>query len=520
MSYDYSYDANGNITEIKQNGKLINKYTYDSLNELKEEYDYVNKFYINYSYDGAGNLQNKYEQVREPNYGYPTGTQHGNTYEYTDTSWKDKLTKVNGSNISYDANGNPLTYRDGMSFEWENGRVLKKINTSDKSVQMSYDSNGMRTQKSVDGVKTNYYYDSSNNLFALTQGNDTLFFYYDNSGEVMSVSCNGTMYFYIKDLQGDITEIVDKDGKAVAKYAYDAWGNMLTENNGTLTVGKLNPFRYRSYVYDEETGLYYLQSRYYDPLTGRFVNADIYCDTETDTPLSTNMFAYCENNAINNVDFTGEWFYNFNQYYNYYNKKYTGRTLISFKSNYKKLVNRYKSNCKVYRSAYKNHPKNDYIFDQTNAPYSSMVYGTSYSKISRVGCKLIAIYNTLKYIAKGQSFVQVIAEAEMNGLPWLNGRFGTKPENIAKYLNAHKISYKKYTDVKKFKAKIKSSQIVIVSVWNNGFCSGLHTYCVYCNKGNYFALNFSTSARGPVKGPVKFDLSSIKKEKFIIGYCF
>ena len=385
---------------------------------------------------------------------------------------------------------------------------------------MNYDSNGMRTQKSVDGVKTNYYYDSSNNLFALTQGNDTLFFYYDNSGEVMSVSCNGTMYFYIKDLQGDITEIVDKDGKAVAEYAYDAWGNMLTEDNGTLTVGKLNPFRYRSYVYDEETGLYYLQSRYYDPLTGRFVNADIYCDTETDTPLSTNMFAYCENNAINNVDFTGEWFYNFNQYYNYYNKKYTGRTLISFKSNYKKLVNRYKSNCKVYRSAYKNHPKNDYIFDQTNAPYSSMVYGTSYSKISRVGCELIAIYNTLKYIAKGQSFVQVIAEAEMNGLPWLNGRFGTKPENIAKYLNAHKISYKKYTDVKKFKAKIKSSQIVIVSVWNNGFCSGLHTYCVYCNKGNYFALNFSTSARGPVKGPVKFDLSSIKKEKFIIGYCF
>lgn len=193
-----------------------------------------------------------------------------------------------------------------MSFEWENGRILKKISTSDKSVQMSYDSNGMRTQKSVDGVKTNYYYDSSNNLFALTQGNDTLFFYYDNSGEVMSVSCNGTMYYYIKDLQGDITEIVDKDGKAVAEYAYDAWGNMLTEDNGTLTVGKLNPFRYRSYVYDEETGLYYLQSRYYDPLTGRFLNADVYCDTQSGTPLSTNMFAYCENNAINKSDDEGK----------------------------------------------------------------------------------------------------------------------------------------------------------------------------------------------------------------------
>ena len=340
LSYDYSYDNNGNITEIKQNGKLINKYTYDSLNELKEEYDYVNKFYINYSYDGAGNLQNKYEQVLDPNYGYPTGTQHGNTYEYTDTSWEDKLTKINGNNITYDANGNPLSYRDGMSFEWENGRILKKINTSDSSIQMSYDSNGMRTQKSVDGVKTNYYYDSSNNLFALTQGNDTLFFYYDNSGEVMSVSCNGTMYFYIKDLQGDITEIVDKDGKAVAEYAYDAWGNMLTENNGTLTVGKLNPFRYRSYVYDEETGLYYLQSRYYDPLTGRFLNADVYCDTESGTPLSTNMFAYCENNAINNVDYSG----NSPKSKNIISNSYSGSTKNGFKITSKININKKKYN--------------------------------------------------------------------------------------------------------------------------------------------------------------------------------
>ena len=340
LSYDYSYDANGNITEIKQNGKLTNKYVYDSLNELKEEYDYVNKFYINYSYDRAGNLQNKYEQVLDPTYGYPTGTQNGNTYEYTDTSWKDKLTKVNGSNISYDANGNPLSYRDGMSFEWENGRILKKINTSDKSVQMSYDSNGMRTQKSVDGVKTNYYYDSSNNLFALTQGSDTLFFFYDNSGEVMSVSCNGTMYYYIKDLQDDITEIVDKDGKAVAEYAYDAWGNMLTENNGTLAVGKLNPFRYRSYVYDEETGLYYLQSRYYDPLTGRFLNANVYCDTESGTPLSTNMFAYCENNAINNVDYSG----NSPKSKNIISNSYSGSTKNGFKITSKININKKKYN--------------------------------------------------------------------------------------------------------------------------------------------------------------------------------
>lgn len=304
LSYDYSYDANGNITEIKQNGKLTNKYVYDSLNELKEEYDYVNKFYINYSYDGAGNLQNKYEQVLDPTYGYPTGTQHGNTYEYTDTSWKDKLTKVNGSNISYDANGNPLTYRDGMSFEWENGRILKNINTSDKSVQMSYDSNGMRTQKTVDGVKTNYYYDSNKNLIALVKGNDTLLFYYDSDGSATSFSYNGTMYFYVKNLQGDVIRIIDLAGTEVASYVYDAWGN-IKDTKGEPTILEINPIRYRGYVYDTETSLYYLQSRYYDPFAGRFLNADIYCDTGTDTTLSTNMFAYCENNPANSIDTYG-----------------------------------------------------------------------------------------------------------------------------------------------------------------------------------------------------------------------
>ena len=301
LSYDYSYDANGNITEIKQNGKLTNKYVYDSLNELKEEYDYVNKFYINYSYDRAGNLQNKYEQVLDPTYGYPTGTQNGNTYEYTDTSWKDKLTKVNGSNISYDANGNPLSYRDGMSFEWENGRILKNINTSDKAVQMSYDSNGMRTQKSVDGVKTNYYYDSNKNLIALVKGNDTLLFYYDSDGNATSFSYNGTMYFYVKNLQGDVVRIIDLAGTEVASYVYDAWGN-IKDTKGEPTIREINPIRYRGYVYDTETSLYYLQSRYYDPFKGRFLNADIYCDTGTSTPLSTNMFAYCENNPISNAD--------------------------------------------------------------------------------------------------------------------------------------------------------------------------------------------------------------------------
>ena len=305
LGYSYNYNDTGNVENVYENGKKVAVYTYDELNQLVWYADTRTGRYIRIVYDNYGNIQKMESYSLGTNWA-PVKLLETRTYSYGDTNWKDKLTEFDGDSITYDKNGNPLTYRDDMTFEWENGRILKKITTSEKAIQMNYDSNGMRTQKSVDGVKTNYYYDSSNNLFALTQGNDTLFFYYDNSGEVMSVSCNGTMYYYIKDLQGDITEIVDKDGKAVAEYAYDAWGNMLTEDNGTLTVGKLNPFRYRGYVYDEETGLYYLKSRYYDPLTGRFLNADVYCDTQSGTPLSTNMFAYCENNAINKSDDEGK----------------------------------------------------------------------------------------------------------------------------------------------------------------------------------------------------------------------
>ena len=187
---------------------------------------------------------------------------------------------------------------------WEHGRQLSSLQTADNSVSYKYDSNGMRTQKDVDETKTYYYYDNDKNLIGLTKGNYTLLFYYDLDGNVTSFKYNGTMYYYIKNLQGDVVKIINQSGTECLSYVYDAWGNTKSAS-GNPILRELNPFRYRSYVYDEETGLYYLQSRYYDPFTGRFLNADIYCDTQTGSPLSTNMFAYCENNPVNNSDSTG-----------------------------------------------------------------------------------------------------------------------------------------------------------------------------------------------------------------------
>ena len=168
----------------------------------------------------------------------------------------------------------------------------------------------MRYCKTDGDYITNYYYDSQNNLIGLDKAGSTLFFYYDSNGTPTAFKNNDIMYYYIKNLQGDIVKIVNQDGTVVASYTYDAFEKILTVkdtagNDVPLTldfhVANLNPFRYRGYIYDDETGLYYLKSRYYDPETGRFINADIYCDTMSNI-LGTNMFTYCNNNPVNQVD--------------------------------------------------------------------------------------------------------------------------------------------------------------------------------------------------------------------------
>ena len=112
-------------------------------------------------------------------------------------------------------------------------------------------------------------------------------------------------YVFEKNLQGDIIAIYNTSGTAVATYKYDAWGHVLSE---TGTMASVNPFRYRGYYYDTETGFYYISSRYYDSKIGRFINADDtdYLGTD-DGLISYNLFAYCMNNPVNRFDVNGNW---------------------------------------------------------------------------------------------------------------------------------------------------------------------------------------------------------------------
>ena len=133
----------------------------------------------------------------------------------------------------------------------------------------------------------------------------TLDFRYDNIGYPYALIYNNgsttATYYYITNLQGDVMYLVDSNGNQVAAYTYDPYGKILS---ATGTMAEINPLRYRGYYYDAETGFYYLQSRYYDPNTCRFINADSYASTGQGL-MGYNMFAYCNNNSVNSADPAG-----------------------------------------------------------------------------------------------------------------------------------------------------------------------------------------------------------------------
>ena len=214
------------------------------------------------------------------------------------------LTSYDGNTITYDTIGNPLT--DGTwTYTWQNGRELASMSNGATTWTYTYDANGMRKTRS-DGTTTyTYLYNGSQLMQMWKNDTDVLHFYYDASGTPVAVKHNGTLYYYVTTLQGDVLMLLDSAGNELVAYNYDAWGNLL-EIGGTMasTLGALNPLTYRSYTYDHETRLYYLQSRYYNPEIDRFINADSFIYTSQGL-LGNNMFAYCNNNPLVYRDSSG-----------------------------------------------------------------------------------------------------------------------------------------------------------------------------------------------------------------------
>lgn len=278
-----TYDSKDRITSTAYSGKTTN-YTYDSNGQLVSANDDT------YTYDIRGNITSKTE----------SGTT--TTFSYSNSSWKDELTAVNGTPLTYDENGNVLTYGD-KSFTWNTGRNLESITDGDNKYSYTYDENGIRTSKTVNGVTT-YYNTRDGVILSQTDGTNTMYFQYDTNGFPLGFIYNGIQYFYLTNQMGDVISITDTAGTVVANYEYDAWGKVLTADTD---IAKLNPIRYRGYYYDNETDYYYLQSRYYDSNICRFINSDVaeISKISKEITAGTNLFAYCNNDSVNNSDPNG-----------------------------------------------------------------------------------------------------------------------------------------------------------------------------------------------------------------------
>ena len=235
-------------------------------------------------------------------------------FTYRTDGWRDQLLSWNGKSYAYDAGGNPTVLR-GMALTWGEGRRLKRIAATAGAVTFAYDSDGKRVRKTSGGNTTTYYYNGNvlSGLVRRAAGSTgvgtTVQFVYDTQGKPFMLRLNGkTDYFYLYNGLGDVTGLVDSSNQVVVRYQYNSWGKVTsTQDTSGVSLATLNPFRYRKYVHDPETGLYCLGSRYYDPEVGRFVNAD---DPSTifakpQELYSKNLYVYCDNNPIIRKDVQG-----------------------------------------------------------------------------------------------------------------------------------------------------------------------------------------------------------------------
>ena len=309
----YQYDQLSNITQIISQGKVINKYEYDGLSRLVKEIS--NDVETTYEYDSHGNLL------------YKISNDQVSTYQYD----KDQLINYNDELFEYDKLGNPTVYRN-HHLEWSLGRELVKFN----EIDFEYEASGLRNLKDYEiedvdlqTIRKQVYYryldekliketrvDTTNEYLnkdnpdelTITTITTTIDYLYDELGVIGFILDDEKSYYYVKNIFNDVEKIIDEEGRLVAEYSYDAWGNHEIITN-IDEIGSLNPIRYRSYYYDVETKLYYLKSRYYDSEIGRFINLDTLSvlDVAQAKINGLNLYAYCLNNPVNMVDDTGDW---------------------------------------------------------------------------------------------------------------------------------------------------------------------------------------------------------------------
>ena len=262
---------------------------------------------IIYTRDAGGNVTQKkvYALSTQANLeGQPEQTM---VYAYAD-GWKDQMTAVDGQAVAYDTAGNMTAYK-GRKYSWcGNGILTDVIKEDGTQIHYAVNAEGVRMEKKVNGVVAATYFTDGSQILGEKNASGYQSYIYNSGGEIEAIYYKKSVYYYIKNGQQDIIGLSDASGQRVVDYSYDTWGNLLkTGGSMASTLGVDNPFRYRGYYYDTETGLYYLESRYYNPELGRMMSADSLSvlGMSKTTLNDKNLYNYCDGNPVGRVDESG-----------------------------------------------------------------------------------------------------------------------------------------------------------------------------------------------------------------------
>lgn len=336
MKLVYAYDLYGNISSITRYNNGSSQYTYIEYFSYNEDSgtSQLDMHWIEYpdgthdkseyfSYDTRGNITNYYK--------FGLNEEYQIIFTYNTVGWIDQLetfTKYDFYNQEttvynigdFDSIGNLSSFKD-FSITYDNRSITKFVDGINSYIY-EYNASNIRTSKNVNGYITEYILEGSNIIREIryedpeVSGDDyAINYYYDSKGNIIALSIDNNIYdevtynlfySYIKNLQNDIIGIIDVNGNLVVEYMYDAYGSIriITDTSG-ISLSTKNPFKFKSYYYDNETGFYYLNSRFYDPIVGRFINAD-----DASVALSVgdlNLYSYCNNNPVMGYDPMGTW---------------------------------------------------------------------------------------------------------------------------------------------------------------------------------------------------------------------